>query len=278
MEDRYNLSFPATFSPFRPSIRSFQENIMGSIKIDFLGHASFRFEVDGTIIYFDPWLDDNPVCSLKTADVQDADIVIVTHGHSDHVGDSFQVAKQTEATLVSNYEMCVVADTAGVPFEEQSVSLNPGGTGRVKNVEITLVPAHHSLSLGYGDVPEGHFFRPDSAVCGVVMAFNNGITVYNTSDTALFSDMQLIGQMYGPQIAILPVGGKYGMDIKAGVRAASYIRPEVVIPCHYDTFPNQRADIETMQMLAEHMCPNTAIAKVLPGQSLTYHSSRYEIG
>lgn len=251
---------------------------MGSIKVEFLGHASFRLEGDGTVVYFDPWLDDNPACSLGVADVKKADIVIASHGHVDHVGDSFQIAAQTGATFVSNYEMCVVAETAvGLKLGEQSLPLNPGGTGRVKNVAITLVQAHHSLSLGYGDTPEGHYYRPDSAVCGVVMAFDNGITVYDTADTALFSDMQLIGQMYGPQIAIMPVGGKYGMDIKAGVRAASYIRPDIVIPCHYDTFPDQRADIEQMKTLAEFMCPNTCIVKVQPGQSLTYHTSRYSL-
>ena len=251
---------------------------MGSIKIDFLGHASFRFEVDGTVVYFDPWLDDNPACSLKLADVKKADVVIATHGHVDHIGDSFQIAKQTGATFVSNYEMCSVAEAAaGIVMDEQSLTLNPGGTGRVKNVQITLVQAHHSLSLMYGDVPQDHYYRPDSAVTGVILSFDNGVTLYDTADTALFSDMQLIGQMFGPQIAIMPVGGKYGMDIKAGVRAASYIRPEVVIPCHYDTWPNQAADIEKMQMLAECFCPNTKIVKVKPGQSLTYHSSSHSV-
>jgi L-ascorbate metabolism protein UlaG (beta-lactamase superfamily) len=251
---------------------------MGAIRIDFLGHASFRFEADGTVVYFDPWLDDNPVCSLKVAEVKRADIVIATHGHVDHLGDSFQIVKQTGATFVSNYEMCVVAEmAAGIKLDEQSATLNPGGTARVKNVDITLVQAHHSLSLMYGDTPEGHYYRPDSTVTGVVLAFDNGITLYDTADTALFSDMQLIGQMYGPQIAIMPVGGKYGMDIRAGVRAASYIRPDIVIPCHYDTFPNQRADIEKMQMLAGYMCPNTKVVKLVPGQSLTYHTSSYTV-
>jgi L-ascorbate metabolism protein UlaG (beta-lactamase superfamily) len=251
---------------------------MGSIRVDFLGHASFRLEADGKILYFDPWLDDNPACSLSVEEVKEADVVIATHGHTDHVGDSFQIAKQTGAKFVSNYEMCVVAEAAaGLTLDEQALPLNPGGTCRVDNVEITLVTAHHSLSLGYGGTPEGHYYRPDSTVCGVVMTYDNGITVYDTSDTALFSDMQLIAQMYGPQIAIMPVGGKYGMDIKAGVRAASYIRPDIVIPCHYDTFPDQRADIEQMQMLAEFMCPNTRVVKVLPGQSLTYHTSSYSV-
>ena len=251
---------------------------MSSIKIDFLGHASFRFESDGTVIYFDPWLDNNPACSESAADVSDADIVIATHGHSDHIGDSFQIAQQTGATFVSNFELCLVAEkAAGLTMGDRSLALNPGGTGRVKNVDITLVQAHHSLSLGYGDTPDGHYYRPDSTVSGVVLAFDNGITVYDTSDTALFSDMQLIGQMYGPQIAIMPVGGKYGMDIQGGVRAAGYIRPDVVIPCHYDTFPDQAADIDKMQTMAEFFCPNTQVVKMLPGQSLEYSKSTYAV-
>lgn len=251
---------------------------MASITIDFLGHASFRLESDGTVIYFDAWLDDNPVCPIKIKDVKKADIVIATHGHVDHIGDSIEIAKRTGATFVSNYEMCVFAEaTGGLPLGERSMPLNPGGSGKIKNVSIRLVQAHHSLSLNVAKLPEGLYYHPDSAVTGVVMAFDNGITVYDTADTALFSDMQLIGQMYGPQIAIMPVGGKYGMDIHAGVRAASYIRPDVVIPCHYDTFPDQRADIAKMQELANYFCPNTKIAKVVPGQSLTYTSSNHSV-
>ena len=110
-----------------------------------------------------------------------------------------------------------------------------GGLIELEGVRITLVQAFHnsgslSPNLVLGSVPEGHYFYPGGGSCGVVLSFNNGITVYNTSDTNVFSDMQLIGQMYGPQIAIMPVGGKFTMGVREAAHAASFIRPNICYP------------------------------------------------
>lgn len=256
---------------------------MPSIKITLLGHASFRLEPDtGEVIYFDPWLDGNPACSLRVADVEAADVVIVTHGHDDHVGDSFAVCKQTGATFVGNYELCLTAAKNGLEMGTQAVPLNPGGTVEVKGIRVTATQAFHSLSMSpnqaLGPEPEEAYFRPDGAVCGMVMAFGNGITVYDTADTTVFSDMQLIGQMYGPQVAMLPVGGLYTMGIREGARAASLIRPDIVIPCHYGEAVGQPADIDALSDAVAFLSPNTQVVKLDPGQSVTYRASHFEVG
>ena len=187
---------------------------MASVKITFIGHASFRFESDkGSVTYFDAWLDSNPTAKMKLSQVKAADIVIASHGHSDHIGDSYEICKHTKAKFVGNYELCSVAETVhGLKMGSRALSMNPGGAVKVKDATITMVQGHHSQSLSThvigAELPAGLLFHPDSAVNGFVVAYNNGISIYDTADTCLFSDMQLIGQMYGPQIAIMPVGGQ----------------------------------------------------------------------
>ena len=163
----------------------------------------------------------------------------------------------------------------------RALSMNPGGQVKVKDATITMVQAHHSQSLSPhvigADLPEGLLFHPDSAVNGFVVAYNNGISIYDTADTCLFSDMQLIGQMYGPQIAIMPVGGQYTMGIREAARAASLIRPDIVIPCHYGPIMNQPADIGALSEAVQFLSPNTKVVEMQPGQTLTYTASSHRV-
>lgn len=254
---------------------------MASMTISLLGHASFRLQPDsGEVFFFDPWLDENPTCDLSVADVQRADVVIASHGHGDHIGDSLHLCQKTGAAFVGNFELCLVAEKHGFELGRNAIPINPGGTVEVPGAHITATQAFHSLSmspaLDLGDAPADQYFRPDGAVCGMVMAFDNGISVYDTSDTTVFSDMQLIGQMYGPQIAILPVGGKYTMGIREAARAASFIRPDVVIPCHYGETLGQPADIEAFSNAVSFLSPKTQVVALKPGASVTYHASSIE--
>lgn len=255
---------------------------MSSIKITLLGHASIQLEPDsGETFFFDPWLDQNPACQIGLADVEKADVVIASHGHNDHLGDSFALCKQTGATFVGNFELCLVAQKHGFELGKDALPMNPGGTVQAKGAKITATQAFHSLSMSanqaLGGAPDDMYFRPDGAVCGVVMSFDNGITVYNTSDTTVFSDMQLISQMYGPQVAILPVGGKFTMGIREAARAASLIRPDIVIPCHYGEAVGQPADIAALKEAVSFLSPNTQVVELRPGQSVVYVASSYEV-
>ncbi len=254
---------------------------MASVKITFIGHASFRFESDkGSVTYFDAWFDENPTAKMKLGQVNKADIVIASHGHTDHIGDSYEICKKTKAKFVGSYELCLVAETHGIKMPNRAKSLNPGGSVKIKDVNLTMTQAIHSMSMAphvVGDLPDGFVFHPDSAVVGFALAFDNGITIYNTADTCLFSDMQLIGQMYGPQIAIMPVGGKFTMDIRAAARAASFIRPDVVIPCHYGKTMGQPADISGLAQGVRFLSPNTEVVAMKVGQTLAYTSSSFTV-
>ena len=219
--------------------------------------------------------------ALSVDDITEADIVIATHGHNDHIGDSYAICKKTGATFVGNFELCLVAGKNGLTLGENAVPYNPGGTVSVGDLKITATQAFHSLSMSanqsLGGSPEGGYFHPDGAVCGIVLQLSNGITIYDTSDTALFSDMQLISQMYGPQIAILPVGGKYTMGVREGARAASFIRPDIVIPNHYGEKLGQPADIDALKSAVNLLSPNTDVVPLDSGQSVTYSTSSFEV-
>ena len=256
---------------------------MAHVKITYIGHASFCFQSQkGTTIYFDAWLDENPLSQLKLAKVEIADVVVASHGHNDHIGDSFALCKKTRAKFVGNYELCLAAQANGLKLGSRALPLNPGGSTKVKDVCFTMVQAFHSLSLSPRVLPtvpgEESVFHADGAVGGYVMSFDNGISIYNTSDTCLFSDMQLIGQMHGPQVAILPVGGKFTMGVREAARATSYIRPDIVIPCHYGEPVGQPADIDELKAQVEFLSPNTKVVDLRPGQSVTYTASSYRIG
>ena len=253
---------------------------MPTVKVTLLGHASMKIEPDsGEVIYIDPWLDANPTCALTVSDVDRADLVIATHGHNDHIGDSFAVCEKTGATFIGNYELCLVAEKHGLALGDRALPFNPGGTVEVGNLRVTATQAFHSLSMSpkqvLGAPPDDMYFRPDGTVCGVVLQLGNGITIYDTSDTALFSDMQLISQMYGPQIAILPIGGKFTMGIREGARAASFIRPDVVIPNHYGQATGQPADTAGFEAIVRMLSPNTRVAAIQPGGSVTYTKSSF---
>jgi L-ascorbate metabolism protein UlaG (beta-lactamase superfamily) len=254
---------------------------MAEIKVTFIGHASFRFESEQSVTYFDAWFDDNPMADTTLAEVDRADLVIATHGHRDHIGDTYRLAKQTGATFVGNFELCLVAAEHGLPIGERALPMNPGGTVRVADLQVTMTQAHHSLSLAghvlKGDLPENMVFHPDSAVSGFVLAYDNGITIYDTSDTCVFSDMQLIGQMHGPQIAIMPVGGKFTMGVREAARAASFIQPDIVIPCHYGETMGQPADIDALSEAVRFLSPNTKVVGLEPGQSMRYTSSSFAV-
>ncbi|HJN38700.1 MAG TPA: metal-dependent hydrolase [Chloroflexota bacterium] len=245
---------------------------MKSVQIEFLGHASFKFTAPGgEVIYFDPWITDNPVCTTTLEDITAADIVCVSHGHVDHLGEAIEIVKQTGATLIGSPEVAGYATTHGIGFETDSCPLNIGGSARLGSVRYTMVQAHHSTGMhGIAYRDGSAYAEPDGSVCGYVLDFDDGPIIYNTTDTGVFGDMALISQMYAPDLAIMPVGGKYTMGVKEAAVAASLIRPRAVIPCHYDTFPNQAADIGELRRRIDDLTPRTEVLEMKPGDTLSY--------
>ena len=235
--------------------------------ITWLGHGSWKMTTeDGIEIYVDPWLDGNPACPIGIADVKRADVVAVTHGHNDHIGDSIELCKRTGAVLVTLPEVATYANRWGIPYDQGGGTVHTGGTVTVKGVRFTATFAlHYSDILGYEYNKDGYSTMPGCGCCGFVVTPETGKTVYFAGDTGLFGDMELIGKMYRPEVAVLPVGGKYGMGVYEASWAASLLRSPVVIPGHFNTFPNQMADMDEFERDLKVLAPFTKLCVLTPG-------------
>jgi L-ascorbate metabolism protein UlaG (beta-lactamase superfamily) len=192
------------------------------MEITWLSHSAVKIKGSRTI-FIDPFFTGNPCCPTSPEAVKEADIVIVTHHHSDHLGDAFALAKKTGAVLVGIHEVAVDAQAEGLTAE----GMNIGGTIEVKGVKIHMVVAHHSAEKG------------NSA--GVVVEMD-GKSLYHAGDTGLTYDMKLIAEFFHPDLSFIPIGDRYTMGVPSAVKAVEFTQTKRVIPIHYDTFPIVQAD------------------------------------
>ena len=213
-------------------------NRQATFHIRWLGHAAFHLITEaGTHIYLDPWIVGNPACPIGLESIDRADIVCVSHGHFDHFGNSFDLVRRLGGKLICSPEMAWYADKRGIQREKASLPLDVGGSVREKDVEITMTQAIHLAELYGEEWSSDHEFRPGGGACGFVLRSAAGTCVYFAGDTALFSDMKLIAELYEPQVALLPIGGKFTMGPREAAIAAEYLRAQVVIPMHVNTYP-----------------------------------------
>ncbi len=192
------------------------------MKITFLGHAGFIFESDGHSLVVDPFLTGNELARHKPAEIKTSHIAL-THGHEDHVGDTIDIAKANNATVYGVFELCNVLHEMGVKNIQPG---NPGGKIETDFGFIAFTQAFHSSNYKgkYTGMPTGLIIKMGDT------------TVYHCGDTALFSDMKLIGEIYKPDIACVPIGDRFTMGPELGTRAAEFIGAKVAIPIHYKTF------------------------------------------
>jgi L-ascorbate metabolism protein UlaG (beta-lactamase superfamily) len=213
------------------------------------GHAAFEITTPkGAIILIDPWLNNpvNPLVKEKqdpVGHIAKADYILLTHGHFDHVGDAVAIAKKTGARLVANFELGTnLAKLQGFPKEQMGFDtlMNPGGEITIAAGEVTvaMTPAIHSSGLGNPLATEQ---TPDLVYGGnpggFVLKIKGGPTIYHSGDTAYFKDMEVIGEQYAPDVALLNIGGHFGMEPAMAARAAASVRAKLAIAHHYGTFP-----------------------------------------
>jgi len=227
---------------------------MDSMKVNYLGHSAFLIEGRNRILV-DPFLTGNPKASTTPDKVQ-CDIICVTHGHSDHLGDTVEIARRTGATVACIVEMSDYLEKCGV----KSLGFNMGGPAKILDSSITLVPAFHSSSIG---APGLEF----SAAMPVGVVIDSGKVVYHAGDTCVFGDMKLIGQMYKPDLALLPIGGFFTMDPKQAAMAVDLIKPKVAVPMHYSTWPPIEQDPKEFERLVKKSS-KTKVVIMRPGESL----------
>jgi L-ascorbate metabolism protein UlaG (beta-lactamase superfamily) len=229
---------------------------MQTLQITWLGHSSFRLRTPGgKELLFDPWYTGNPSFP-EAARPRTADLILVSHGHSDHITDAAAVARDTGATVVGIFEITAWLASKGV---KQIEPMNKGGTITTKGLRITMTDARHSSSFDDG----GTVYLGEAA--GFVVQLENGQRLYFAGDTSLFGDMKLIGELYQPDIAFLPIGDRFTMGPEAAATAAKWLGVKQVVPMHYGTFPLLTG---TPEQLKEHL-KGTAIEvlELKPGET-----------
>lgn len=193
-----------------------------SLAITFLGHSGFMLDDGTNCVVIDPFLTGNPVAVTAPVDVRCTHVAL-THGHADHFGDTVKIAMANNATVVAAFEIIEYLATLGI---DNGSPGNPGGRIAFDFGWIAFTHAFHSSSL------EGKYM---GMPCGLVVHIG-GTTIYHCGDTGLFSDMKLIGEIYKPDIALIPIGDRFTMGPELATRAAEMIAPKVAIPIHYGTF------------------------------------------
>ncbi|OPX60238.1 MAG: metal-dependent hydrolase [Methanobacterium sp. PtaB.Bin024] len=226
------------------------------MKIRWLGHSAFSISTPNTEILIDPFIRDNPACPVEIEDLT-ADIICVTHGHKDHFGDTVELAEENDATVICNHEHSVYLTQQ----ELDTIGMNMGGTVNVEGITVTMVNAIHSSDM---DFIEG--IGPGGSSCGFILQLENGRRIYHAGDTSIFGDMErVIKNIYRPQIALLPIGDRFTMGITEASIAASWIRPEVIIPMHYNTFPVIEQNPKRFKELVE-LSTDTKVTILKPGE------------
>ncbi len=233
-------------------------SLLHGTKVMWLGHATVLVEIAGGVtILIDPFLDHNPSYPKDYSLPARIDYVLLTHAHMDHTADAIPVAKKYGATVVAIHELACYMAGKGV---EKTIGMNLGGTVSLPGVEVIMVEAKHSSSIQEG---EAILYLGDAA--GFVLAIANGPVLYHAGDTSVFSDMNLIRELYAPEVAMLPIGGHYTMGPKEAALAVSYLKPKLILPLHWGTFP---ALTGTPEKLAELLSDGNLVARVKPGGTL----------
>jgi L-ascorbate metabolism protein UlaG (beta-lactamase superfamily) len=228
---------------------------MPDVQLTWLGHASFRFDTPGgKRVYVDPFLD-GPTCPDGEKEPERVDVIALTHGHGDHVGSTVELTGKFSPTVVAQIELKGWLGSQGADVGELP-GINKGGTQDADGVRFTMTHAHHSSSG-----PDGEYL---GEAAGFVVEVENGTKLYFAGDTNVFTDMQLIGRIYEPDVAVLPIGDHFTMGPKEAAIALELLGVSRCVPCHYGTFPLLHGTPEELAQLTD-----VELLVMQPGDTIT---------
>jgi L-ascorbate metabolism protein UlaG (beta-lactamase superfamily) len=231
---------------------------LNGTRITWLGHATVLIETTkGTTILIDPFIAQNPTYPKSFELPEKIDYILLTHGHGDHISDAVPVAAKHGSTVVAIYELASYVAGKGV---EKTIGINLGGTVQLDDVAATMVEAKHSSAAE--DEQGTHYV---GVAAGYVLTIADGPVLYHAGDTAVFGDMKLIGELYGPKVAMLPIGGHYTMGPKEAAWATHLLQPQIVLPLHFGTFPPLKGTPEELAALVEG---SVRVVQWTPGETV----------
>jgi len=233
-------------------------SLLKGTSITWLGHATVLIQTaGGTNILIDPFIAQNPKYPKHFVLPAKIHYILLTHGHGDHISDTVPTATKHGSTVVAIYELADYIAGKGVA---NTIGMNLGGTVQLGDAAVTMVEAKHSAAA-----QDEHGTHYVGIATGFVLTIKDGPVLYHAGDTAVFGDMQLIGELYHPEVAILPIGGHYTMGPREAAVAARLIKPQAVLPVHFGTFPPLKGTPDDLAALVDS---NVKVIRLEPGQAI----------
>ena len=231
---------------------------MGKLEITWLGHSTFLIRTPGgKRLLFDPWLANNPACPAALKKPPQVDLILASHGHGDHIDDLVACARASGAPVVGVYELCDWVERKGI---QNTAPMNKGGSLTIANLVVSMTAASHSS----GFIEHGQMIYMGEP-CGFIVRLEDDRTIYFAGDTDVFGDMRLIGEIYRPEIAFLPIGDRFTMGPQGAARACALLGVKQVVPMHWGTFPLLTG---TPEMLREQLAgTGINVLELEPGET-----------